>query len=335
MIETAGEVFSGGQMIEMLAGVPGGDPRLLLWNGKGNAVESSTVEYDGQQYRPAPIERSVARELVLPGRREAYGSMRELLNGVCKLAQDYVALPDQIASLVGRFVLATWIVEAFPVAPALIINGPDGVRGGRLMSVLHCLCRHPLRLTGVTSAGLCSLPTGFGFTFLLCQSTVSHDLQHLLGDVSCRDQRILRRGALLDLYGAQAIHSESTLGEAWAGRSIEVPMPLVDVQVPTLTKEKQQQIRDAFQPKLLTYRCENLANACRLRFDPSRLSDSVRPLASTLAATTPADADLRAEVLDLLGDEDREARSRKWIDLSTVSIEAVLFHCAEAPGTDV
>lgn len=30
-IETAGEVFPGGEMIELLAGAPGGEPRLLLF----------------------------------------------------------------------------------------------------------------------------------------------------------------------------------------------------------------------------------------------------------------------------------------------------------------
>lgn len=336
VIETAGEVFPGGQMIEMLAGPAGGDPRLLLWSGEGKTIESSRVEYKGQQYRPASIERSIARELVLPDRLGTYGSTRELLNNICKLAKQFVAVPDQLASVVGRFVLDTWIIEAFPVAPALILNGPDVVRGGQLMSLLHCLCKHGLRMTGVTPPGFFSLPTGFGFTLLLSQSTIGQDLQRLLADASCRDERIPRRGVLLNLYGAQAIHTESVLGgEAWMRRSVEVPMPLVGVEVPVLTKEKQHQIRDAFQPQLLAYRCENFAEACDLQFDASKLSNSLRSLACTLAAATPTDADLRAQVFDLLRDEDREARSKRWTDLCTVVIEAILFHCAEAPETDV
>lgn len=335
-IETSGEVFSGGKMIEMLAGGPSSDPRLLFWSGKGKTIESSRVEYEGQQYRPALIDRSVARELVLPSRPGTYGSTRELLHNISKLAKQFAALPDQLASVMGRFVLGTWIIEAFPVAPALIVNGPDAIRSAQLMSLLHCFCRHGLRMTGVTSSGFCSLPTGFGFTLLLSQSTISRDLRRLLGDASCRDQKIPRRGVLLNLFGAQIIHSEFVVeGEAWMRRSIEVPMPLVDIELPTLTKEKQHEIRDTFQPKLLTYRRENFAKACDLRFDASKLSNSVRPLAHTLAAATPADADLRAEVLDLLRDEDQEARSRKWVDPNTILIESVLFHSSEAFGRDV
>ena len=134
VIETAGEVFPGGPMIEMLAGAAGGDPRLLLWSGKGKTIESSRVEYKGHQYRPASIERSIARELVLPSRLGTCGSTRELLNNICKLAKQFVAVPDQLASVVGRFVLGTWIIEAFPDAPALIVNGPDAVGGEQLMS---------------------------------------------------------------------------------------------------------------------------------------------------------------------------------------------------------
>ena len=336
VIETAGEIFPGGQMIEMLAGAPGGNPRLLLWSGNGKTVESSRVEYKRRQYRPTAIERSVARELVLPGRLGTCGSTRELLRSICALTQQFVALPDQLASVVARFVLGTWIVEASPLAPALIVTGPDTVRGEQVMGLLHCLCRHGLRMTGVTPAGFFSLPTGFGFTFLLSQSTISGGLQRLLGDASCRDQKIPRRGMLLDLYGAQAIHTDSVLGaEGWMRRSIEVPMPLGGVEVPVLTTEKQEQIRGAFQPQLLAYRCENFAEACDLQFDASRLSNPLRPLARTLAAATPTDVDLQAQVFDLLLDADREARSKRWTDLATVVIEAILFHCAEAAGEDV
>jgi hypothetical protein len=140
---------------------------------------------------------------------------------------------------------------------------------------------------------------------------------------------------LLDLYGTQVVHSESTLEDgARIRRLLEVPMPLVGVPVPILTQEKQRQIRDDFQPKLLAYRCENLAKACDLQFDGSKLSNSLRPLARALAVATPTDADLRAEVFDLLRDENQEARSKSWTDLGTVVIESILFHCAEAPGTD-
>src|SRR5579862_5501019 len=98
VIETAGEVFPGGPMIEMLAGAPGRGPQLLLWSGKGKMVESSCVEYKGQQYRPVPIERSIARELVLPGRLGMCGSTRELLHSICTLTKQLVALPDQLVS---------------------------------------------------------------------------------------------------------------------------------------------------------------------------------------------------------------------------------------------
>ena len=135
---------------------------------------------------------------------------RELLHSICKLTKQFVALPDQLASVVGRFVLDAWVIEAFPVAPALIVNGPDAVRGEQLMSLLHCLCRHGVRMTGVTSAGFCSLPSGFGFMILLSQSMINGSLQRL-GDASCRDQRIPRRVVLPDLYGVQVIHSESTV----------------------------------------------------------------------------------------------------------------------------
>ncbi len=63
----------------------------------------------------------------------------------------------------------------FPVAAARVM-----ARGNRLMVLLHCLCRHSLPLTGVTPAGLCSLPSGARFTYLISQANVSDKLRKLL-----------------------------------------------------------------------------------------------------------------------------------------------------------
>jgi hypothetical protein len=54
-----------------------------------------------------------------------------------------------------------------------------------------------------------------------------------------------------------------------------------------------------------------------------------------LAAATPDDAELQAEVFELLGEEDAESRSARWIDLSVIAVEAVLVACHESPGKAV
>ncbi len=332
-IATAGEVFPDGGMIELVRDAA--EPEraaLLLWDGAKETI-GPLVEHKGRFYEPLPINRSLLRQLTLPTYSRPHGSARALLWEGCKLVKDFVGLPEKLVGLVGRFALVSSIVGAVQVAPALAITGPDVSRGNRLLQLLRCLCRHSLPMTGVTPAELCSLPSGVGFTLLVSQSTISGKLHRLLDDASRRDQKILFRGGLLDLYGAQVLHSESVLaGESGPFRSIEIPMIPTSEQLPTFDESVQHRIAADFQPKSLGYRFANYGKASSVRFDASSLTHSIRELAHSLAAATPDDADLQAEVVELLREEDIELRSAKWVDLSTIVIEAICAACYESKG---
>jgi hypothetical protein len=54
-----------------------------------------------------------------------------------------------------------------------------------------------------------------------------------------------------------------------------------------------------------------------------------------LAAATPDNAELQAEVFELLRDEDTESRSARWTDWSVITVEAVLIAYKESPGEAV
>jgi hypothetical protein len=170
-IATAGEVFDGA-MIELVRDATGESPRLLLCRGEKETL-GSRVEYAGRPYEPLALSRSLLREMTLPTRTSPYESTGGLLAESCELVRNFAGLPEKSASLVGRFVLCTWLVEAFQVAPALVLVGPDIMRGNQLVTLLHCICRHAVRLTRLTPAGLRSIPSGAGFTFLISQPTVA------------------------------------------------------------------------------------------------------------------------------------------------------------------
>jgi hypothetical protein len=88
-----------------------------------------------------------------------HGTTRQLLAVICKLVEDFTELPATSASLVGRFVLCSWLVEAVQVAPALVLVGPDLMRANQLVTLLHCLCRRGLPMTGLIPAGPRALPS--------------------------------------------------------------------------------------------------------------------------------------------------------------------------------
>ncbi len=331
-IATTGEVFPDGRMIELIGGVHDGNPALMLWDGERETV-GSLVEHNGRFYEPVPIDSSVLQALTLPTCCRPHGSTHEFFAETSKLVANYVGLPEKSASLVGRLVLCSALIEAVSVAPALVIVGPDIARGNRLVALLHCLCRHSLHMTGVTPAGLCSLPSGARFTYLLNQSSVSDRLRKLLDDVSSRDRRIPFRGRLLDLFGVQVIHCESMLAsDSSPLRSIQVSMIPTGQELPVFDLNTQDRIAIEFQAKLLSFRRANLGAARRLQFDASKFTFALRDLARGIAAATPDDAELQAEVFDLLREHDAEIRSERWTELSSVAVEAVLVAGHESRG---
>ncbi|MFY9529244.1 MAG: hypothetical protein WBC04_10885 [Candidatus Acidiferrales bacterium] len=330
-IATAGEVFPDGSMIELIGGVPDGNPQLMLWDGAKETV-GSVVEHNGRLYEPAPFDSTLLRELTLPTRCCPHGATREFLAETCKLVRNFAGLPERSASLVGRFVLCSCLVEAVQAAPALVLVGPDTMRGNQLVALLHCLCRHGLPMTGLTPLGLRSLPSGAGFTFLISQPTIGDKLEGMLHDASRRDQKIPYRGGLLDLFGAQVIHAESIrFGESLSLRSIQIPMIPTGAQLPVFEPDVQHRVTVDFQAKLLSFRRANLSDACKLQFDSWKFIFPMRELAHSIAVATPDDAELQAEVFDLLRDKDEEIRSGKWVESSAVAVESMLVACHESP----
>lgn len=332
---TAGAVFADGSMIEMIRDVHDGNPALMLWDGAKETI-GARVEHRGQVYEPAPIKASVLQELILPTHYRPHGSTREFLVETRKLIANYAGLQEKSASLVGRFVLCSALVDAVSVAPSLTIAGSDTERGNQLVALLHCLCRHPLLLTGVTPAGFCSLTGGAQFTCLISQATVSDKLRQLLDDASCRDRKIPFRGNLLDLFGAQVIHCDSVRSsDSWPVRSIQVAMIPTGEGLPVFDLDAQHRIANEFQAKLPSFRRANFGVARKMRFDASKFTFALRDLARSIAAATPDDTELQAEVFDLLREEDAEIRSDKWIDLSVIAAEAVLVAHQGSPGGTV
>ena len=331
-IATYGELFPDESSLELVGGERGGNPRLLLWN-RANETIGPLIKYGEATYAPAQFPDSILRELNLPAQCRPHGTTRQLLAEICKLVEDFAGLAAKSASLVARLAMCTWLIEAVSVAPALALVGPDLNRGNQLLALLHCVCRHGLRMADLTPAGLRSLPSGAGFTVLISQPMISDKLGTLLDAASCRDQKILHRGRLLNLFGAQIIRAEGIpASESFSHRSILIPMIPGGAQLPVFDLDAQHRITHEFQAKLLNFRCTNLSGACKLQFDSSKFAFPVRPLALAIAVATPDDAELRAEVVELLREKDDEILAERWTALRSIAIEALLVADHDTPG---
>jgi hypothetical protein len=103
-------------------------------------------------------------------------------------------------------------------------------------------------------------------------------------------------------------------------------------KLPPLDTELLDQITNEFQAKLLGFRRANLGAARRLQFDASQFTFALRDLACGMAAATPGDPELQAEVFEMLQEQDAEIRSEQWIDPNVIAVEAVLVAYFESPG---
>jgi hypothetical protein len=322
-VATTGEVFEDGSMIELIR-LQDSQVGLMFFSGEKETA-GAVVEHHGRRYEPAMMSSGLARMVVLPTRCCSHGTTRDLLTHTCNLISSLVGIDGKLAQLVARVVLCSALVEDVAVAPTLLIVGPDRERAKRLVDLLTRLCRHSLRLTGVTSAGICSLAGGPRFTWIISQSALGEKLEKLLVDASVRDHKIPCRGRLLDLFGVQIIHSDATVACRTAhSRFIEIPMIPGGPVLPQVDSEMWGRIATDFQARLLSFRRTNLGAAQSLKFDASKFTPELRDLARSLAAATPDDVELQAEVFDLLREEDQQIRGDRWTRASNVALEAVL-----------
>jgi hypothetical protein len=103
-------------------------------------------------------------------------------------------------------------------------------------------------------------------------------------------------------------------------------------ELPAFDVDVRHRITDEYQAKLLSFRRANLGVARKMDFDVSKFAFALRDRARSLAAATPDDRELQAEVFDLLREEDAEIRADKLIDPSAIAGEAVLVACHGSPG---
>jgi hypothetical protein len=122
-IETLGEAFVDGCFIE-----PVDDPfdrdslTLMLFDGKSLEI-APRVEHRGRVYVVREVDPSIVRELYLPTEMHPNDSMPQLFADLVQLIQRFTGLPDNLARLVARIPLSTWVMDGLPAAPSVISLG--------------------------------------------------------------------------------------------------------------------------------------------------------------------------------------------------------------------
>jgi hypothetical protein len=324
-IETLVEVFADGYFIE-----PVRDPvdqdrlALMLFNGTSTEI-APRVEHRGRVYVPRDVGPSVVRELYLPTEIHPNVSVPQLFADLVQLFQRFTGLPDNLARLVARIPLSTWVMDAQPAALSVIVVGPDSRELTQFLNLLKRLCRHALLLTEVSAGGLRSLPMEMDLTLVIDQPELSEPAQRILNASRTRDKKVPHRGNLWRPFCSKVIH----LADYFIASIDAVRIPVLPTgrTLPVLDDGELIRIANDFQPRLLSYRFANCSKVHASQIDSSIGDYAMRESINGLAACTPESPDLQAEIVGIAAQEAAEVRQARWTEPPVVLIESLLMAC--------
>jgi hypothetical protein len=250
----------------------------------------------------------------------------QLAADIVDLVQKYCGLEEDAAELLARFFFADWVMDALPVAPSLVIVGPESREVMQLLALTKCLSRHALLLTEATARNLRSLPTALGLTLAIDQPELKKDLKHLLNASRKSAMKIPVHRSLWSPCFSKVIHCADQFQASW----IQGPKLVVAPNshpVPLLNDTVQARIAGDFQPRMLSFRFDNFAAVRARSSEDSNSESAMRAPLSVLPAASFEDAELHAKILDLAVDRAGDSIEDRWTDPTVVLIECLLMSC--------
>ena len=220
------------------------------------------VEQDGQVFVPLSRKNEVLRHLRLPSAVLPYESPQALLRRLESLISQCVAVDKKYLPVLADFVLSTWFVDRFSVAPYLSVVGLPQSGKTTLLRVLSLVCRRSLLIADITSASFYHACARFMSTMLIDETgsiRSNRTLRHMLRSGTTRDVLAVRKNQIFHSYGAKVISwLEQPDDTALNSRCILIPMFESKSTALCGTDEpKMQQMAADFQAQLLRFRLEN------------------------------------------------------------------------------
>jgi hypothetical protein len=336
-VATAGESFPNA-MIELVA-----DPldpsklKLLLWDGAKVKV-APRIKYGCRTYEPVALDPTVVCGVRWPTRRDDFGSARELFDRILSLVTENIGITEEPARLLVYFIFSSWFPDRLAVAPGLAIVGSAVGEAIQFLRFLHCVCRRPILLAGMSQADLISLPLSVYPTLLLDRPRLTRSLRSFLSTSNRRGLVAVRRGKVLDVCCPKVIYfGMEEVPAALGSAMLRITLPLTAVCGQTLDDERLNHIAAELQGKMLAYRLANFAKIRVSQLEGTNFTNQTRELAANLAACVMGDPELAAGVVPLLKERDEYIRGQRDRELETVVIEAILavFHEKEKDRVQV
>lgn len=322
---TCGEWLSDGTLIDLIRPDPRKNELALLVSKEGTVTGRPAP--GGQAYVPAALDASILRAMYIPVGDSEYGTTSSLFAEISKIFVNRVELPPATATLIAHFVLSTWFADCFSTAPQMLVFGPQE-EATVVLQLMAATCRRALLLSDVSIATWSSLPTALRPTLIINSRRLRPSTLDFLEASSVRHQYVVRKGQLLDLFGAKVLYERTPSGaRSLFESSICVTLTPARGRFPIVSDRDRVQIADELQPKLLHYRLRNFIKVRDSQFDVPQFTAAVRTRARMLGACVVDDTDLQSNLVSALRSQDDDARIARSFSLESVLVEALLLMC--------
>lgn len=148
--ETTFIILSDGTICEEVVDLETKEARFATWR-SGQVTYEEKVTDGEETYRPI-WDDIVSTGLVLfPTKAEEYSSTAGLLGEVQAFIHGWVDLTPRFEWLVTRYVLLTWVYDAFTVLPYMRLMGTPGTGKSRGLKVIGAVCYKRMEVAGASS----------------------------------------------------------------------------------------------------------------------------------------------------------------------------------------
>lgn len=325
-IQTAGEVFADGTVIELLRDAASPEEFSLVRIRKGVLDLKPTVSHAGRVYSPIRMNGGAFLKAVrFPTQVAPLESTKKLFTDVHALLRRYLGQTDPFITAMVFTIFASWMSPLLPITPLLLIFAPAGSPKNLVLQMLNVLCRHPLRLVGLKRGDILHLPMQLQPTLLLDEPDLQPAMQTVLQASSHRGTQTISCRGIVDFYGPKIVCSHK-LPEGTALETDALHISLIPVAglLPLLDKKAEAEISEEFQSRFLGYLLRNSSGVQIPSFDVSQFSLPVQDLARAFGAAIVGDDEIRQKILPLLAAHDEEIRADRASAFESILLEAGL-----------